>query len=49
MKCNGFIMLAKKDQDLSRPGEQDDLVKLINESGGTPILDERARKKGPGD
>jgi Copper type II ascorbate-dependent monooxygenase, C-terminal domain len=42
--CIGFIMLAKKDQDLSKPGEQDDLVKLINESGGTPILDARARK-----
>jgi hypothetical protein len=42
--CIGFIMLAKKDQDLSKPGEQDDLVKLIKESGGTPILDGRARK-----
>jgi Copper type II ascorbate-dependent monooxygenase, C-terminal domain len=42
--CIGFIMLAKKDQDLTKPGEEDDLVKLIKESGGTPVLDERARK-----
>jgi hypothetical protein len=42
--CIGFIMLAKKDQDLSRPGEKDDLVRLIKESGGRPVLDERARK-----
>jgi len=42
--CIGFIVLAKKDQDLTRPGEKDDLVKLIKESGGAPILDARARK-----
>ncbi len=43
--CIGFIMLAKKDQDLTRDGEKDDLVKLIKDSGGEPVLDERARKK----
>ena len=43
--CIGFIMLAKKDQDLTREGEKDDLAKLIKESGGTPVLDERARKR----
>ncbi len=42
--CIGFIIHAKKDQDLTRPGEKDDLVKLIKESGGAPILDARARK-----
>ena len=43
--CIGFIMLAEKDQDLTREGEKDDLVKLIKESGGTPVLDETARKR----
>jgi hypothetical protein len=36
--CIGFIMLAKKDQDLTQPGEKDDLFKIIKESGGWPIL-----------
>jgi hypothetical protein len=42
--CIGFMALAKKDQDLTRPGEQDDLVKLIKQSGGDPKLDAAARK-----
>lgn len=42
--CIGLIMLAKKDQDLTKDGENDDLAKLIKESGGTPVLDERATK-----
>ena len=46
--CIGFIMLAKKDQDLTRAGEEDDLVKLIKDSGGTPILDDRARQPAGG-
>jgi hypothetical protein len=37
-------MLSKKDQDLTRPGEKDDLVQLIKESGGVPILSERPGK-----
>ena len=43
--CIGFIILAKKDQDLTSDGEKDDLVKLIKDSGGAPVLDQRARKK----
>jgi Copper type II ascorbate-dependent monooxygenase, C-terminal domain len=39
--CIGFIMLAKKDQDLTRPGELDDLFKIIKESGGWPILSQQ--------
>jgi hypothetical protein len=36
--CIGFIVLAKKNQDLTRPGEKDDLFELIKESGGWPIF-----------
>ena len=32
--CIGFIILAKKDQDLTSDGEKDDLVKLIKDSEG---------------
>lgn len=42
--CIGFIMIAKKDQDLTRPGETDDLFKIIKESGGWPILKEKPHK-----
>ena len=36
------------DQDLTRPGEQDDLVKLIKAWGGDPILDAGAREPAAG-
>jgi hypothetical protein len=39
--CIGFIMIAKKDQDLTQPGQKDDLFKIIKESGGWPILSEK--------
>jgi hypothetical protein len=39
--CIGFIMIAKKDQDLTKPGEKDDLFKLIKQSGGWPILSDK--------
>jgi Copper type II ascorbate-dependent monooxygenase, C-terminal domain len=42
--CIGFIMIAKKDQDLTRPGEKDDLFKIIKDSGGWPILKQKPRK-----
>jgi hypothetical protein len=42
--CIGFIMLAKRDQDLTRPGEKDDLAELIKQSGGFPILTEPVKK-----
>jgi hypothetical protein len=42
--CIGFIMIAKKDQDLTKPGEKDDLFQIIKESGGWPILKEKMPK-----
>ena len=43
--CIGFVMLLKKDQDLTRPGEKDDLWKIIQESGGVPALSTPARPR----
>ena len=39
--CIGFIMIAKKDQDLTKPDEKDDLFKIIKQSGGWPILSDK--------
>jgi Copper type II ascorbate-dependent monooxygenase, C-terminal domain len=43
--CIGFIMIAKKDQDLTKPGEKDDLFKIIKQSGGWPILSDKPSSK----
>jgi hypothetical protein len=42
--CIGFIMLSKMNQDLTRSGEKDDLLKYIKDSGGVPILSNRPDK-----
>ena len=42
--CIGFLMILKKDQDLTRPGEKNDLWKFIKESGGVPFLNEPERE-----
>ena len=43
--CIGFIMIAKKDQDLTKPGEKDDLFTIIKQSGGWPILNDKPTAK----
>jgi len=42
--CIGFIMIVKKDQDLTQPGQKDDLFNTIKDSGGWPILKEKTYK-----
>jgi hypothetical protein len=42
--CIGFIVIAKKDQDLTIPGARDDLFDLIKASGGWPQLKDTRKK-----
>jgi hypothetical protein len=43
VRAAGEDIHRKKDQDLTRPGEKDDLWKIIQESGGVPVLSAPAR------